>query len=90
MKLSIQFFYTKAEQPNSTEILYIWPRKKLAPPTHVSDHECYDCGMSDILRHDTFYTFVREHAKQNNRIYIYFKTGILRYMNTFRHRIYSV
>ena len=61
--------------------------EKLAPPTHVSDHECYDCGMSDVLRHDAFCTFVREHIKQNNRIsiiHVYFKTGILRYMNTFR------
>ena len=56
--------------------------KKLVPPTHVSDHECFDFGMSDVLRHDTFYTFVKEHTKQNNRISIYFKTGILRYMNT--------
>ena len=47
--------------------------KNIAPPTHVSDHECYDCGMSDILRHDTLCTFVREHTKQNNRISIYFQ-----------------
>ena len=25
------FFYTKAEEPNLTDILYIWPRKKTCP-----------------------------------------------------------
>ena len=35
---------------------------------NVSDHECFDYDMSDVLRHDMCLTFKREiESKQNNK-----------------------